>query len=323
MKKIGKKCFFIIILLLLLMGLSKISENIAKNDSSLAGERNQKYAELATEKEDTLDMLIMGDSEGYTAFSPMQLWSEQGLTAYNGSQAGQYIQETYYMLKKAFKTQSPKLILLETNILFRDQKPVEDMKTTISTVGKYYFPCFRFHDIWKPLISGKHYQYETYKGFMIRNEVKSYDGGGYMKTTRAEAAISAHTRDYMKKIIKLCKENGASLFLVSIPSPKNYNYAKHNSIKEYAEAEQLGYLNMNLKIKELGIDWKLDSMDKGDHLNLTGAIKATNFLGKYLKNNYEFTDHRADLSYQSWNEQAKTYQKKVQEKLSAIHGEGM
>ena len=35
-------------------------------------------------------------------------------------QPGQRIQETCFLLKEAFKTQSPKLVILETNAMFRD-----------------------------------------------------------------------------------------------------------------------------------------------------------------------------------------------------------
>ncbi|EOS37695.1 hypothetical protein C808_03675 [Lachnospiraceae bacterium M18-1] len=35
---------------------------------------------------------------------------------------------------------------------------------------------------------------------------------------------------YMEKILKLCRKHGAKLVLVSTPSPKNYNYQKHNTL---------------------------------------------------------------------------------------------
>ena len=42
---------------------------------------------------------------------------------------------------------------------------------------------------------------------------------------------------------------------------------------EYAKDNSLTYIDMNLMLDELGIDWSLDSLDKGDHLNLSGAYK--------------------------------------------------
>ena len=48
----------------------------------------------------------------------------------------------------------------------------------------------------------------------------------------------------------------------------------------------------------------MDTVDKGDHLNLTGARKVTRYLGNYLKENYELPDHREEQSYREWNAEA-------------------
>ena len=45
------------------------------------------------------------------------------------------------------------------------------------------------------------------------------------------------------------------------------------------------------------------------HLNLKGAIKVTNEVTKYLRNNYNFKDHRNDNEYQKWNEDLIKYNK--------------
>lgn len=59
--------------------------------------------------------------------------------------------------------------------------------------------------------------------------------------------------------------------MISTPSPANYNYKRHNTLEEYARQKGLKYEDLNLKEEELGIDWERDSLDKGDHLNLSGA----------------------------------------------------
>ena len=92
--------------------------------------------------------------------------------------------------------------------------------------------------------------------------------------------------------------------LYSGPSPVNYNYKKHNGLAAYAKEQKIPYLDLNLKQKELGIDWQMDTVDKGDHLNLTGARKVTRYLGNYLKENYELPDHREEQSYREWNAEA-------------------
>ena len=111
----------------------------------------------------------------------------------------------------------------------------------------------------------------------------------------------------MEDIKKMCRENDAELLLVSAPSPCNYNYKKHNALESYAKENGLPYIDLNMKTEELGINWKTDSYDKGDHLNLSGAQKVTAYMAKYLKENYSIPDHRGEKAYQEWEELAKKF----------------
>lgn len=311
-KKIAKNVSFFLILFLILAEISHLITSAARRNENLIQDRNKNIVGIQREPENTVDMLILGDSLSYTSISPMQMWQDQGITSFVCGQSGQKIQETYYMLKTAFEKQKPKLILLETNVLFRAQTGLDGLKETIAVKGNYYFPLFRFHNVWKPLLMGEKYGEKNFKGFMIRDAVDSYDGSTYMKETEKKKEMSDIVLEYMEKIKTLCEENGAQLLLVSTPSPKNYNYKKHNTLKEYARENALEYLDLNLNIKDMGIDWKTDSLDKGDHLNLTGAGKVTHYIEKFIKSNYDLADHRGDTAYESWDNEAKEYEKEVE-----------
>ena len=115
----------------------------------------------------------------------------------------------------------------------------------------------------------------------------------------------------MNNIINLCKKNHIELILVSTPSISNWTYARHNGIQKLADQNGLTYIDMNLMQDQLEIDWETDTRDKGDHLNYSGAVKVTDWLGTYFKQCGEFTDHRQDAAYQSWNKDLKRYEKKV------------
>ena len=79
--------------------------------------------------------------------------------------------------------------------------------------------------------------------------------------------------------------------------------------------EGLHYIDLNLKAKELGIDWKKDSYDRGDHLNLFGAQKVTAYLGKYIDEKYDMTDHRGDSVYQDWDRLAEKYLAELKKRI--------
>lgn len=315
MNKLKRVILFFIILGIILIIFSLWIGKVATKNSNFILGRSRSFAEIGKEEKDSVDLLVLGDSESYTSVSPMQLWEEQGMTAYVCGQPGQEIQETYYMLKTALQEQNPKVVLLETNLMFRDPGPVDNVKSAAAESLRHHLPIFRFHNLWKCIFNGKKPGEVSYKGFILRGGISPFDSGDYMKETDEVQDIPATVRIYMNEIQKMCNENGASLVLMSAPSPRNYNYKKHNAITEYAKESGLPYFDLNMQAKELGMDWKTDSYDKGDHLNLNGARKVTTWVGKYLKENYDLPDHRGKSEYKSWDEEKEKYEESIK-KLS-------
>lgn len=311
MKIVKRLILFFLILAILLAGCSAWIHAEAVKLADFIPGRSRPFASIAAERKDGIDVIVLGDSESYTSVSPMQLWKEQGLSSYVCGQPGQKIQETYFMLKTALQSQSPKVVLMETNLMFRDPGPVKNIQSSFAETARYHFPLLRFHNLWKLMFDGKKPGEAVYKGFSIRSSVDPFDSGDYMKETEEVQEMPQAVTFYMEEIMELCRRSGAKLLLVSAPSPKNYSYRKHNAIENYAKEKGLTYVDLNLKIKELGITWQKDSYDKGDHLNLYGAQKVTRWLGTYLKQNYELPDHRNDPAYEDWNELSKKYEEAV------------
>lgn len=319
MKQLGKKIIFIVVLCSILIALSVVfywkgSENLSKIPV-----RIRPFLGIQKEKENSIDIVILGDSESLTSISPLELWQVNGTTSYVCGQSGQKIQETYYMLKTALKNQTPQLVILETNTLFRYQNSMDQFKTSLDEMTNYYFPIFRYHDYWKWLFRKEEYHHNIdYKGFKMKEHVDSYNGDAYMIETDVKQDISPFVKLYLEKILKECKKKNIELILLSTPSPVNYNYQKHNALEQYAKHKNLKYLDLNLKVEEVGVDWKTDTLDKGDHLNISGAQKVTKYLGKYLENQYDLKDHRLDRNFKEWNTNSIAYEKFIAEKLEHI-----
>lgn len=311
--------FFAILLAILLSVSEKIELACIGNDN-LVQHRNKSTFRILRESENSIDVIIVGDSLSYSSVSPMELWKNHGITAYVCGQSGQKIQETYHMLENAFATQSPRLVILETNTMFRGRlgQELTNLKEMMEEWANNYITIFRGHDIWKSLVMDKEYPEENYKGFSFRCGVQPYEKGDYMLETEQKEEIPATVIDYMERIINLCENNGAELLLLGTPSPVNYNYRRHNSIETYAKEQGLEYLDMNLKLQEVGIDWKADSLDKGDHLNLSGARKVTQYLGEYLNMQYKLPDHRGEEKYAAWQKEVEGYIGKAEEHLKAM-----
>lgn len=309
-----KTILFFILLFFLMAGSSAVFSAVGKGLENRVRDRNQTAAGIQTEKPDTVDVVVLGDSESYTSISPLGLWLDKGITSYICGQSGQRIVEGYYMLKNALKTQSPKLVILETDTVFQYSSLIAEMQTALSEAGNYYFPVFRYHNLWKVALNGakKPHRFDR-KGFLIRSSVHPYRGGEYMKKTEEREKIKKLVWFYLEALQKLCRKQGISLLFVTVPSPKHHTYQKHNALMEYTQQRGIPYLDLNLKLEEVGIDWEKDSLDNGDHLNFSGAKKVTKYMAEYLDEHYDLEDHRQDEAYKQWNTDAQKY-KKILEK---------
>ena len=142
-----------------------------------------------------------------------------------------------------------------------------------------------------------------------------------MEETKEKKEIEKLNLFYMDKIIRLCQENGAKLVLYSGPSPVNYNTRKHNGLVDFAKEKGLKYLDLNMELEELGINWETDTSDKGDHLNLSGADKVTRYLGDYLSNAYDFPDRRQEAGFEDWHWASERFAKEAGSQLLKIRGD--
>ena len=58
------------------------------------------------------DVLIFGDCDAYENFSPIKMYEEYGISAYIRGSGEQYIWQSYYLLKDALRTETPKVVVV-------------------------------------------------------------------------------------------------------------------------------------------------------------------------------------------------------------------
>lgn len=310
-KKISASIAFLLIFVILLLVSSYVF--MPKNNLKEFGMDDTAANGILGEKSDTIDVLVLGDSEAYSSITPMQIWNDYGYTTYVCATSAQYLSYSENLLKQAFRKQKPKLVILETNAIYREMK----FENSIMTKAENYFSVFKYHDRWKNMsrndFLGKvEYTWtDDFKGYYYNSNTVKSDNLDYMKPTDEAEQIMPINKSYVKNMADFCKENGADFLLVSTPSTKNWNYKRHNGIEKLAKELNLNYIDLNTGDTKVDIDWSKDTRDKGDHLNHSGAVKTTRFLGQYIKNNYSFPDKRKNAEYSKWNEALERYTKKV------------
>lgn len=306
-KRTVKVISFLMGLILLLLLASAVF--IPKNNQQEAGMEEISANGILGETRNSVDVLILGDSESYSSFSPMEIWKDTGYTAYVCGSSAQTLDYSLTLLERAMDKQSPKIVILETLTITRDIFELNAIGSKIANI----FPIFNYHDRWKSLkikdiFSTPNYTWtDDKKGYYYDTTIKGVEPSDYMSVTEDVEKLSTVNIGLVKSIQELCEENGAKLVLISTPSTVNWNYKRHNAIAALASEIGCEYIDMNLKNDVIAIDWLNDTRDKGDHLNHYGAVKATKYLSAYLMQTELLTDHRNDNAYRHWNDALARY----------------
>ena len=129
----------------------------------------------------------------------------------------------------------------------------------------------------------------------------------YMSRDHSKEVIGEKCSKYLSKIIDLCKEQNIELLLIEIPSAESWSKDLSNKTEDFAKEYNLEFIDMNLNASEFGFDWKTDTSDGGDHLNVYGAEKVSKYLGKIIKDKYNITDHRNEKEYEEWYKDSEKY----------------
>lgn len=310
-QKIIKCTSFILILLIILIILSYIT--IPKNNLKEFGMEDVAANGILGEKDNSIDVYVVGDSESFTSIVPMKLWEDYGFTSYISGTPGQSVPDSCMFVYKAMKTQKPKIVILESHNIYKRVS----LGTPITKVSENILPIIKNHNRWKNLNNNDFFSKVDYtwtddmKGYYYTTITNGADSSNYMSYSEKSDTIPKSNKLYVKLLNKYCKCNNAQLLIVSTPSTINWNYEKHNGIKKFAEKENIEFLDLNVLKDEIKIDWNQDTRDAGDHLNQSGAEKVTEYLGNYLKNKNILEDHRKDNEYNKWNETLKRYKENI------------
>ena len=248
------------------------------------------------EPTNTIDMVVVGDSETYRCFAPLLMWKEHGVASYCCGTPGQKLFNTRRWIMRVMRNQKPDIIMMETNELYR----IISYSEVILSPMEEYFPVVEYHTRWKVLRLKDFYATPEYtyterdKGYMYDPNIQPADPAtfGHMAPTDAAEKISPLNLWYFRRIVNYCREQGTRLVLISTPSTVNWNMMRHNAVKKLSEAYGLDYIDLNTVNDEIG----------GDHLNHSGAMKVCHYLGRVLAEDFGLADHRDDPAYSAWDE---------------------
>ena len=302
-------------------------------------------------EENPHEVLMVGDCELYENFSPVTMWKNYGITSYIRGSAQQLTWQSYYLLEDALKYETPDVVVFNVLELKYNEPQREEynrmtldgMRWSVSKVQAirasmlpeehfidYVFPLLRYHSRVTELTANdwKYYfkdKTRTTAGYYMRVDTAPYEEGIWEEEEPESDTLGKNAMAYLDKIRMLCEKNHIRLLLVKAPSKSPVWYDTWESqILEYASKYDLDYINFLNLVDEIGIDYNTDTYDQGLHMNLSGAEKCADYLGKFLSETYGLKDLRSDKTiYSDWENKTIFYEnmKKAQYKELKKYGE--
>lgn len=286
------------------------------------------------------DVIFLGDCEVYGNFDPMVLWQEYGINSYIRGTPQQLTWQSYYILEDTLRYETPDVVVYTVSPLKHgepqseayNRMSLDGLEWSMSkwnaiqasmleeeTILDYIFPLLRYHSRWDELETDDFtYLFNTelvsQNGYLLRvdvNPVTSIPDAPIL----ADYELPEESMEYLSKITELCKENDIELVLIKAPSVYPYWYEEWDEqVIDFAEENDVAYLNFINLVDEIGIDYDTDTYDTGLHLNLYGAEKLTSYLGNYLVEEYGLENRQSDETLSElWEIKYERYLEEIEE----------
>lgn len=305
-KEAYKSIAFVALFLFLLYTLSTIVRS--------GGDLKERFAGFYAEKNNTIDVVMIGSSRVYNGYAVPQLYGETGIAAYMLSTNVQRPAAAIWLTKEAMKTQQPELVVYDMQMFLREEElltynmaftrgvtdnmdyswnrietinalvPEEDEEGRLS----YYIDLFKYHGNWKMLVFPE--QLRTVYN-RAKSPMKGYvceDTVGQIQTPEISDALTpkpmpAEQEAHLRELCAFLRDNGQNaLFIVTPGTTDDEEMAGYDYIEAVVAAYGYPFLNMNRCYDEIGLSFQRDYKDEGNHLNALGAEKVTAFLGDCL-----------------------------------------
>lgn len=314
------------------------------------GDVKDRFSGFYAEKNDTLDIVMIGSSPVFPYYIAPKLWGETGIAMYPLSSNVQRPVAMKYLVKEAEKSQSPELYIFEMRMFTMEDeglrenmaytrgvtdnmrysclryKTIQAMVPEDDEEGRisYYLDIMKYHTNWKMLVLPSEWANMAYhkanplKGYVFKDEVGPQpmpECGGAEGVTEMPAEQEAYLKDLLDY---LQGEGKDALFIVSPYGESLEEQQMYNYMEGVVSSYGYPFLNMNNYYEEIGIIFEEDFADYGSHTNAIGAEKCTDFLREYLQAHYDFADKRGVAAYASWDESYLLWQRQIEPEREKI-----
>jgi hypothetical protein len=272
-----------------------------------------------------VDVIFFGSSHTNLTFNPLIINEKCNTISFNLGSVSLLLFMTDLVLNESIEYTKPKLVVLEVFTGLAEVRRTKSLKSyqlrvldEISNCSKLkfnkvnyyfnnnefidaYFPATRNHKKWKAKkyfdlskkIKSKtkkfifKYGYFGYLTVLEERHRKEFEGFPNLKNNVSNnTLLTKKVKKQIDNFIKIAKNNGIDVLIVTSPDLKanSWDPAFCDELSKFCNSQNINYLNLNNYYSQIGLDL-IDFMDP-NHLNINGGKKISEFLAKYINNNY-------------------------------------
>ncbi len=299
-------------------------------------------------KQENVDMVYVGGSAAFVYWEPLKAWNDYGITSYSYATNDIQAENIKAYIEETRRFQNPDLFVIDVRAFqYYSDQPAEvglrngtdgmDMTSIArykligdylkyrnipedTNVVSYLFDIAKYHTNIENLGKSDAWKYKNNAGVSPNKGWEWIDEYAYLEEptdfqTEERAELSKNASEILYELLNYCRDEQLNaLFVVCPYYLAKEDQAKYNTIEDIVESYGFDYLNANEYYKEMRIDFTSDFYNK-NHVNLFGAAKYTEFLEKYIVQNYNLPDHRGESAYVSWETDYQRY--KQEEEIHA------
>ena len=284
------------------------------------------------EPRNSIDVLVVGSSHSMSGISPVHLYEQTGLTAYNLSTWSQPVWVSYHYILEALKYQQPQVVVVDVFGAFYDKSYLSgvDVDLVSDDFAASIRPSWNLlrlnlarrsaqvtRKTWDEYLNITKYHSRMDRlewedvAVLFRDDSSTGKGYGPMYVTEsfadyvpavtdARAELYAPAAVYLQKIIDLSREKGFALVLTKVPYiTEERDIALLNTVQDICDAQGIPFVDL-CRENGAGLDYTADMADHG-HVNYRGAQKVTAALGGYLAE-MELVPQHAQNVEEAWQQ---------------------
>lgn len=281
-----------------------------------------KYQNYQSLGESTIDIIYMGSSHSEAGIIPTIIDGAIDVKSFNYSVTGMRIEQGVFRLRDILKTQTPKLIVLDTfsftpveeenrEVLTRwafDCLPLSKNKIdAVNHVIKenreaYYVPFLKYHTRWKEIsardlqLLGDKSLYETvgFGGATTIEKMEEKDSyfSEFTYNLNSFLPINTSQKQCFEEFLEVAKNKNIKILLTTVPYKTQLGMSSqeltgiNNFLEQnYVDQDMVKMLDMNRCYKKLDFGYA-DLFNEG-HVNKAGAEKVSKFLADYIQKEYD------------------------------------